>query len=74
MARYHLFKATHTYAGFPYEGYSGKEVLGIDGPVETNDLDQAIVWAEKLQAFNSVGWVIIDSENGEVRHHEDNLD
>lgn len=54
--RYHLFKASRTYQGSPYQGPSNNSRRA-----EAETLEEAIAMYEELSAMNNVGWAIFDS-------------
>ena len=61
--KYHLFKTSRTYYGYPYKGpawMNGKE------PAETDSIIQAKQMQEIMNMRNSVGFYIYDTESGEI--------
>ena len=65
--RYHLFKKSRVYVGYPYCGPTS----GGD-PAETDSLDEAVEMRKVFAERNPVGWDIYDSvENKLVRDSEE---
>ena len=57
MARYHLFKGTRGYNGYPYQGPSNDGV-----PAEAETLAEALVIRSRLMMRNpGVGWGVYDT-------------
>lgn len=63
-SRYHLCKQTRVYEGEPYHGHTS-ESLGLVGPAEFDNLEEAIFWSLKFQQYNPVGWNVFDSQTGQ---------
>jgi hypothetical protein len=60
MARYHLYKGTRGYNGYPYQGPSNDGV-----PAEAETLAEALVIRSRLMMRNpGVGWGVHDTQQG----------
>lgn len=61
LTKFHIFKATREYAGFPYNGHTSD---GMNAECDT--IEEARIMRDKLQARNPIGWDIYDAETKEL--------
>ena len=62
FARYHVIKASRTWSGSPYRYVEGVHDLWLD----FHFIESAREVVDLMIGKNPVGWVIIDSESGDI--------
>jgi hypothetical protein len=63
MKRYHLYKQTRVYCGYPYQGATSD-----DQPAEYETFEEAVHMSYVFNERNPVGWNVFDSVTKELVH------